>query len=201
MYPTQQEFEEMLLTRDIIDILRNVMFTGVPFSFAGQPEIYLRMVDHIATGLDVAADDVCVVGSARLGFSLAPDRFGTPFGEHSDIDVLVVSSELFDKSWLNILFYRKVPWTSLRPNTRKQIDAHREEHFVFRGWIYPDSISQALDIGNDWINTFNGLSTIPELSDMDIKGRLYRTWDHVEIYQRQSLNRLKNKITSNQQGS
>lgn len=200
MYPTRQEFEEMLLSQDVLDIVRNVIFKGVPFSFARQPDIYLQMVNQIAVGLSVSAGNVCVVGSARLGFSLAPERFGTPFGEHSDIDVFVVSPELFDKSWFNILAYRKTPWARLKPPTRKQLDAHREEHFVFRGWIYPNSISQALDIGENWMNTFNGLSTIPELSDLDIKGRLYRTWNHAEIYHRQGLIAIKNKITTNPQG-
>jgi hypothetical protein len=36
-------------------------------------------------------------GSANLGFSASPDKFGTRFGAHSDLDFFVVNAELYDK--------------------------------------------------------------------------------------------------------
>lgn len=36
-----------------------------------------------------------MIGSARLGYSLAPSELGRPFGARSDLDFCIVSAELF----------------------------------------------------------------------------------------------------------
>jgi hypothetical protein len=36
-------------------------------------------------------------GSANLGFSAAPDKFGIPFGSHSDLDFFIVNENLYEK--------------------------------------------------------------------------------------------------------
>jgi hypothetical protein len=44
-----------------------------------------------------------VVGSAKLGFSIVPDKRYRAFGETSDIDVVLCSSALFDLFWEDVL--------------------------------------------------------------------------------------------------
>jgi hypothetical protein len=36
-------------------------------------------------------------GSANLGFSASPDKFGTKFGSHSDLDLFLVNAETYEK--------------------------------------------------------------------------------------------------------
>lgn len=36
-------------------------------------------------------------GSANLGFSASPDKFGIPFGSHSDLDFFIVNENLYEK--------------------------------------------------------------------------------------------------------
>lgn len=38
-----------------------------------------------------------LTGSANLGFSASPDKFGVPFGSHSDLDFFVVNENLYEK--------------------------------------------------------------------------------------------------------
>ena len=196
MYPTKAEFENMLRNRSFDSILSDIMFAGLPYFFLGQPELHDEMIEQITDGLGVPAVDVCVVGSARIGFSLAPQKFGTPFNEHSDIDVLVVSADLFDQSWLDILANRRVRWATLRARTKERLVAHQSESYIYNGWIYPDSIAEALAIGQNWLRTFNGLSRIPALSSRPVNSRLYRTWEHAEAYHRRGLRRIRNNIVS-----
>ena len=184
----------MLQTSSLDHIVEDHLFTGMPFSFSDRPEIYGRMLREISRGLKVPREDICVIGSARIGFSLSPYKFGSPFNQHSDVDIIVVSPSLFDPSWIDILTNRHVSWSSLRHFTQAQIKEHREKHHVYRGWIYPALVAEALDIGERWQTTFNGLSRIPFLSSRTIGGRLYRTWEHARAYHRWSLGKIRSKI-------
>lgn len=191
MYPTKQEFEEQLKKRPIDWIIDNHLFNGTPFYSMNQPDVHARMMSAVSDGLQIPQGDICVVGSARVGFSLSPNKFGEQFNQFSDIDVLVVSTSIFDESWLDMLSYRRKGKAVLRSSTKRRLKDHREKHFVYKGWIYPDSVVEVLEIGHQWLRTFSGLSRIPELSSRSITARLYRTWDHAKIYHRWSLRQVK----------
>ena len=194
MYPTKEEFEEILRTRNLDCVLGEHLFAGLPFSFAGQPEVHRQMIGEISRGLRVPREDICVVGSARLGFSLSPYKFGEPFNRYSDLDIIVVSSSLFDPSWLDILTNRRVPWSMLRSRTRQHLKEHRENHYIYNGWIIPHFVAETLAVGEQWVTTFADLSQIPFLSSRHISGRLYRTWEHARLYHRWSLTRVRDEI-------
>ena len=193
MYPTRVEFEALLKTRTIDWIIDNYIFDGQPFYSADAPEVHNQMVRAISIGLKVPQDDICVVGSARIGFSLSPLKFGEPFSDFSDIDICIVSSSLFDPSWLDIIEKRRTQPATMNSRTKFQLREHRERHYVFNGWIYPKSVVQALEIGQRWLRTFNGLSRISELASRTISGRLYRTWAHARLYHRGSLEKVKRR--------
>ena len=194
MYPTKEEFEEILRTRNLERILDDFLFIGIPFSFSERPEIYHQMIGEISSGLNVPEANICVVGSGRIGFSLSPHSFGRPFSRHSDLDIIVVSPELFDPSWLDILTNRRVRWSSLRQRTREHLIEHREHHHIYNGWVAPGFVAEALDIGERWRTTFNRLSLIPYLSSRSIGGRLYRTWEHAKAYHRWSLRQVLRRV-------
>ena len=193
MYPSKQEFEEQLRTRPVDRIIEEHLFSGVPFYSKNEPDVHTKLLSAVSKGLKVPQRDICVVGSARVGFSLSPDKFGELFNEYSDIDVLVVSTPIFDDSWLDMLSLQRKKKAVLMSSTIRRLRDHREKHFVYNGWIYPDSVFEILDIGNRWLRTFGGLSRIPELSSRRITARLYRTWDHAKIYHRWSLGQVKRK--------
>jgi hypothetical protein len=46
--------------------------------------------------LDVHPKAMTIVGSARIGYSLAPPRFGVEFHQESDLDFVAVDAPLFD---------------------------------------------------------------------------------------------------------
>ena len=194
MYPTKEEFEEILRSRDLDRVLEDYVLTGLPFSFADRPDLYQRMLKELTRGLGVPEQDICVVGSARIGFSLSPANFGAPFNEHSDIDIVVVSPSLFDPSWVDILTGRRVRWASVRWRTREGMREHREKDHIYNGWMYPNLVAEALGIGERWVTTFDRLARIPDLASISIGGRLYRTWDHVKIYHMRGLRRIRETI-------
>ena len=196
MFPTKHEFEDLLTTRPIDWIIENHLFNGIPYYSSDKPEIHSQMTRAIARGLKVPPRDICVVGSARIGFSLSPLRFGEPFSQYSDIDVFVVSTSLFDPSWMDMLRKRPRRGMILSKQTRLRLSAHRERHYIYNGWMYPDDVVEALEIGHQWLRTFSGLSRITQLASRRISARLYRTWDHAKLYHRWSLGKVIHHMNS-----
>lgn len=70
---------------------------GIPFAFRKCPALYEEVRNRLAEGLDVDAKQISVAGSGRLGYSLAPKRWGEQYrSESSDLDFFAVSSSLFE---------------------------------------------------------------------------------------------------------
>lgn len=69
---------------------------GAPFAFRDCPGTYEELRRWLGIRLEVCPKEITVVGGARIGFSMAGrTNFGRPFGENSDLDVVVVSQRLF----------------------------------------------------------------------------------------------------------
>ena len=194
MHLTKDEFVELLNTRSVDWIVDNHVFGGPNFYSFRKPQVYRQMMSAISIGLQVPPTDIHVIGSARIGFSLSPNKFGERFNQYSDIDICVVSNSLFDSSWIDILANERHARTNLNPQTRQHLRNHREYHYVYNGWMYPGALVPVLRIGTRWMRTFNGLSRIAELATRSISGRLYRTWDHARLYHQWSLRRVKQTI-------
>ena len=69
---------------------------GIPFAFKNCPGLYEELRNSLARRLELDAKQISVAGSGRLGYSLAPDRWGEPYEEvASDLDLFTVSEGLF----------------------------------------------------------------------------------------------------------
>ena len=74
------------------------MSEGIPFAFKSFPGLYEEARDWLAKGLELDAKEISMGGSGRLGYSLAPKRWGGPYRPaSSDLDLFAVSRRLFDR--------------------------------------------------------------------------------------------------------
>ena len=99
-YPSAKEIRDATSNsgeQTKIFIARLWLSEGIPFAFRGQPALYESVRSWLAAKLDVNPKEVNLTGSARIGQALNPSKHGTPFGEHSDLDIFVVSESLFGK--------------------------------------------------------------------------------------------------------
>ncbi|MPY69602.1 MAG: hypothetical protein GEU92_05910 [Alphaproteobacteria bacterium] len=76
-------------------IVRLWISEGVPFAFQKCPAIFESIRGWLGARLDVHPKEITLIGSARIGYSLASVAFGKPFGEHSDLDFSVISPAFF----------------------------------------------------------------------------------------------------------
>src|SRR5437660_429669 len=88
---TAKELADLAKKGQVEEILAQ-MFSGEPFAFSEKPAEYPKFRLQIATALKSDPANIIVVGSGRFGFSLAPHKFGRPFHDRSDIDVIIVDS-------------------------------------------------------------------------------------------------------------
>jgi hypothetical protein len=80
-----------------VAIARLWLSEGIPFAFKSTPALYESARTWLGVRLDVDPKEIHITGSARIGQSLAPKKIGTSFGNHSDLDLFVVSQALFDR--------------------------------------------------------------------------------------------------------
>ena len=70
---------------------------GLPYAFRECPAVYEAVRSWLSIMLGVHAKGIGIVGSARLGASLAPNKLGRKFSNTSDLDLFIVSKDLFEK--------------------------------------------------------------------------------------------------------
>lgn len=80
-----------------IALARLWLSEGIPFAFEKCPGLYETVRTWLSGRLSVEAKAISLTGSARLGSSLSPKNLGKPFDENSDLDLFVISKELFEK--------------------------------------------------------------------------------------------------------
>ena len=76
-------------------IARQWLSEGIPFAFQNCPGTYESIRSWISTRLGVDPKEVNITGSAKLGQSLSPSKIGEPFNENSDLDLFIISNDLF----------------------------------------------------------------------------------------------------------
>ncbi len=99
-YPDARCLRETARAGDTISrvaIARLWLSEGIPFAFRHCPGMYDIVRAWIGYRLGVDPKEVSITGSARIGQSLAPEKIGKPFDNHSDLDLFVVSKCLFEK--------------------------------------------------------------------------------------------------------
>jgi hypothetical protein len=134
---------------------------------------YFDLIERVASRFEVHPTTVFAVGSAKLGFSIAPQKRYRAFNNESDIDVVIVSDRLFDRLWAEFHAAKggDVAWPR-RDDFLK---------YLFKGWLRPDLFPDVRGhFADGWWEFFQGLS---KDQPAKVTGAIYRTWDFFEAYQ------------------
>ena len=136
-FPTPDQLQEALRNgtwRDREVFVRLWLSEGVPFSFRNCPAVFEDLRGWLGNRLDVHPKEITLIGSARIGFSLASGvKYGKEFNNRSDLDFSVVSHSLF--SLLAQSYYQYVDdYHSRRiiPSGEKEVKLWRENIKVCR---------------------------------------------------------------------
>ena len=140
-------------------------------------EKYFELRKAVSEEFEVHPNEVIVVGSAKLGFSIVPSQRYRPFGDASDLDIAIVSPKLFESVWRDLhRYFLKGGYWEGRDEFMK---------YFFRGWIRPDRLppDQHFPFARNWWEFFNALSASRRYSNRRIRGAIYQSWHFLETYQ------------------
>lgn len=176
-------------SNDIYEIVNKYILCEDCVCFSGEKDLIRRLKTAIADHFHLHLKNIEIVGSGKLGISLNEERFGKPFDSQSDIDLIVVSSELFDRAWIELLMLDYKYPHRLRGNDR---DFLRESfETIHKGYLSPNKLPEASNFGKNWWAIFNGLSNKAKYENRKIRGRLFKNWFCVEKYYSLQLIKLK----------
>ena len=139
-------------------------------------DAYFDLKMEIADHFKVHPNEVLMVGSGKLGFSIVNSKRYRPFGDTSDIDMAIISPTRFDSIWHSVYEYSFSGgyWP----------DEKSFKEYLFRGWIRPDKLppSKRFAVCEDWWDFFRGLTYRGSYGPYKIAAGLYRSWDFLESY-------------------
>lgn len=156
--------------------------------FDGTPTVWPEEIDYVkwrhlvATELGVDPMAVQLVGSARLGYSLNPRKNFRKFHGDSDLDIAIISPELFDRAWGELREIIEDELFSQKKNYLRKL--------VFEECIALDIVLPRLSFGEQWSRSRDVF--IQDLGsafrNCEINYRLYRNHRSLRSYQVKSVN-------------
>jgi len=180
----------------LIDFCRRRNLHGTPAVFAGNEDAYYEFRKRIAKKFSINFHEVFITGSAKLGFS--PYKMKA-FDYDSDIDVAIISAELYDRIMEYIHDYQM----ELREN-RKAVSVeelkgyHRFLEYGAIGWMRPDLLPTSFrvaDLRRDWFDFFDSISHgKSEVGNYKVTAGAFKSYRHLERYTLNGLRLLKTKV-------
>ena len=138
---------------------------------------YYNLKAEVAENFKIHPSEVLIVGSAKTGFSIAPQKRFRFFNDKSDIDVAIISPFLFDRIWQQVFdcWEDGGEWSG--------IDGFKD--YLFRGWIRPDKLPprNRFKIRQEWWEFFRLVTQKQSYGPYKVAAGLYKSWHFFEIYQ------------------
>ena len=171
-----EEFKADLGNLSSIQMIRKYILNGDCYVL--NDDLHFRLKEQICEHFKVEFNNVILVGSGKLGFSIKAEKRFHSFGDDSDIDVAVVSSELFQKVWEEAYLYKKsgTYWPKANSFFR----------YLSEGWIRPDKLpsSDFFSFTDRWWDFFNAITASRRFGPYKIRAGLYQSMFFLQEYQK-----------------
>lgn len=177
----RKRFEGFLLREPLDErIVNSKIFHGSCHALTEDQHFSLK--ERIADEYSLSThQDIFLVGSAKLGFSIAPHKRYRPFGDSSDIDIAIVSHDLYQRVWHEAHAYSEsgADW----PKKGKFQD------YISWGWIRPDMLprSDTFSFSRDWRDFFREIQRSRAFGPYKVAGALYHDLRFLTQYQRRAV--------------
>lgn len=194
------EFNNALLElngdEELNDFCRKLVLHGIPCIFNGREHDYYEFRKKIANNFEVSFHEVYITGSAKLGFSPFKEK---GFDLDSDIDVAIISSDLFEEIMWKINKYQMDYRASRRtPDAYEIRQYHEFLEYIALGWIRPDKLPisfQMKELKNRWFDFFNSLSFgKSEVGNYKVSAGVFKSYKHYESYVVSGFDSHRNKL-------
>lgn len=201
---------------NLIDVVRKNLINGSSYFFEHQDVVddeYLVKKD-LSDKLNIHPNNIIIVGSAKLGFSIKPEKSDTlkynflPFRfeseqesqiEESDIDIAIIDAQLFEKKleelYTYIVAYDDTKITEYFDDCSKRRYQKKcfygFSKYILMGWLRPDKMP----------NDFQLLEDVAEIRDKyrkrynrKVNIGIYKSWFYFENYNLQNLKNMQSTM-------
>ena len=211
-YPSAGSFKQLLAQFPEDVLAKRYLLTGVPHIFKDHPLQYISFCETVSRNLDLGSHDVAVIGSTRIGYSLAPDKFGTPVKPGSDVDTVIVSEHLFKQGAFEVLRWLAncgpdVPYGDEAKDAEENIELDTDEwgrlksaaRNICNGYIAPNLLPDDSDYKQRIFGATNEVATQllamkPPGPVWKVRCRIFRSWKEAESHYASSLRHLKRDL-------
>lgn len=185
---------------DMSYVWRTWVAQGIPKLFEHNPLQFEELRKWLADQLSVSPLEIGLVGSARVGFSLAPKKYGTVLGNHSDLDLLVVSSQVFSVARNDSERWLQDVRNAVIPSTGRYVMANFEtiSNNLRDGFLQPHMLDSRYDSQKlkriAWRLGLK-LSNTPGVVTSKVKSiRIYKGWIEAERQWRRNYRLLRQHL-------
>jgi len=203
-----QTFKDDCLNKDSDIVVQQHLIEGFSYYFSNHHDSNeeFNFKKELSKSLNIHIRDIAIVGSAKLGFSIKPEKvtpglylykkFDFNFinnneEEKSDIDIAIVSSQLFDKQLLELYRFTN-SYKDLSGFSGKSYAPHSKS--IVKGWLRPDRLPKGYNISNT-IDEFRKI--YKDKYERAINFGIYKSWDYFESYHVNNVKTLKINLEYN----
>ena len=192
---TPLDMHQLVLMTPPSTIVSEYLLERLPHIFRDDWVLYRSWRLRLASELEVDPCNLSVVGSSCSGFSLNPNKRLSPFGDHSDIDVAVVSDYHFVISWRTL---RNIPLAdAYTPRERQALIDHRQR-LIYWGCIATDKVLRFLPFAKTWTLAASNIAAESPTEGRAIKLRIYKDYDALRSYHINGVKRLRSNLAEEQ---
>ncbi|MBU2920509.1 hypothetical protein KO504_04085 [Winogradskyella psychrotolerans] len=189
---TKENFQNDIEIKDSPEIFLNYLQGNQIWYFRdylkveNPSETYDEFKKFVSKSLGVSFNNVCIVGSGKLGYSLSPEKNFSDFNEdESDIDLVIVSRKYYYQFWNAYLdlFEDKV-----------NIGYKYITSTIFRRFISIKEPKPIHPFFKEWISRIEKFNKDYQLLfgiKHDINYRIYDSWESVERYHIKGIQEIK----------
>lgn len=200
MVYTEENIKEDLLYYSVKDFYMKYLLRADNWYFEKILEIDEKDIIHavddfkmlVSDAMGIGFNNVVMVGSAKIGYSLSPKKFLKIFTDEgeckSDIDIAIVSPQLFDYFWK--LF--RASYDITKEGLYKYISRG-----IYRGYISDVDLHNIDNCRVEWLELSNKATRQLQRQmyfKHEIHYRIYRDWKDMEDYHIQSIEHLKGVV-------
>ena len=191
-----EEFKKAIADRTIATgtLVRKFIAHGPAYCLRDDEHLYFELKNEVATFFEVHPSNVFMVGSGKLGFSIAPNKLYQkydPVGRDSDIDIVVVSPVVFERYWRRLYSFN----IDLESRTDKEDEQFREFlEYMLKGWIRPDKFPFDFEGREQWFDFFKKLKQSQRYSQhSSINCAVYKDLFFFENYHNRNIENLRGR--------
>ena len=153
-----------------------------------------RFKEIVSEHFHISFHSLQLVGSAKTGFSLSPNKILTPFHDgddtqkSSDIDIAIISESLYQYYWNKMRQTEKIQYKRFY----QQLTAS-----IFRGYINDKVLMEIPPIRTEWLSVVAPINKLLQDELMivhPITYRIYRSWEDLEEYQIIGIEKTKKNL-------